>query len=51
MSEAIIKLENIWKIYQLGKVELLALKSVNLEIPPGGFVTSWVLPVPASQRF
>ncbi len=39
MSEAIIKLENIWKIYQLGKVELLALKSVNLEIPPGGFVS------------
>lgn len=39
MPEPIIKLENIWRIYQLGKVEFAALKGVSLEIAPGGFVT------------
>ena len=39
MPEPIIKLENIWKIYQLGKVAVEALKRVNLEINPGAFVT------------
>jgi len=39
MTETIIKLENVWKIYQLDKVELCALMGINLEIPPGGFVS------------
>ncbi len=39
MPESIIKLENVWKIYQLGKVELSALRDVDLEIAPGGFVS------------
>jgi len=39
MPEPIIKLENVWKIYQLGKVELTALKRVSLEINPGDFMT------------
>ena len=39
MTEAIIKLENIWKIYQLDKVELSALRGINLEIAPGSFVS------------
>jgi len=39
MKEAIIKLENVWKIYRLGKVELSALRGVCLEIAPGGFVS------------
>ncbi|MBL7150138.1 MAG: ABC transporter ATP-binding protein [Candidatus Pacebacteria bacterium] len=34
-----IKLNNIWKIYQLGKVELTALKGISLEVTPGDFVT------------
>jgi len=38
MPEPIIKLENVWKIYQLGKVELMALKGINLEVAPGAFV-------------
>jgi len=38
MPEPIIKLENVWKIYQLGKVELAALKGINLVIQPGSFV-------------
>lgn len=39
MAEHLIKLEDVWKIYQLGKVELVALKRINLEIKPGSFVT------------
>lgn len=39
MAESIIKLENVWKTYLLGKVELTALKDVSLEINPGSFVS------------
>lgn len=38
-AEPIIKLENVWKIYQLGKVELTILRGISLEIHPGDFVT------------
>lgn len=38
MTEPIIKLENVWKIYQLGRVELPAIKGISLEIAPGAFV-------------
>ena len=38
-SEPIIKLENVWKVYQLGKVELTALKGISLDINRGDFVT------------
>lgn len=34
----LIKLENVWKIYQLGKMELTVLKGISLEITPGSFV-------------
>jgi len=34
----IIKLEEVWKTYQLGKVELHALRGLSLEIKPGAFV-------------
>jgi len=37
-GKPLIKLENIWKIYQLGKVKLEILKGINLEIAPGNFV-------------
>ena len=39
MQEALIKLENVWKIYQLGEIELTVLRGINLEINPGAFVT------------
>jgi putative ABC transport system ATP-binding protein len=39
MPEAVIKLENVWKKYKLGKEELSILKGINLEIMPGSFVT------------
>jgi len=39
MPEAIIKLENVWRVYRLGKIELIALKGINLVIQPGTFVT------------
>lgn len=38
IEEPIIKLENVWKVYQLGKVKLPALRGINLEISPGTFV-------------
>jgi len=34
----VIKLENVWKIYQFGRVELSVLKGVSLEISRGAFV-------------
>ncbi|MBZ9569497.1 ABC transporter ATP-binding protein [Patescibacteria group bacterium] len=34
-----IKLENVWKVYQLGKVELTVLREISLEIAPGSFVS------------
>ncbi len=39
MAEPIIKLENIWKVYQLGKVELTVLRDIDLEIYPGTFIS------------
>jgi len=38
MEENIIKLENIWKTYLLGEVELTVLKGVDLAIKKGSFV-------------
>lgn len=37
-ERALIKLENVWKIYQFSKIELAVLKDVSLEIAPGAFV-------------
>lgn len=37
-EKALIKLENVWKIYRLGSIELQILKGINLEIAPGNFV-------------
>jgi putative ABC transport system ATP-binding protein len=39
MAEALIKLQNVWKVYQLGKIELPVLRNIDLEIKPGSFVT------------
>jgi putative ABC transport system ATP-binding protein len=38
IESPLIKLENVWKVYQLGKVRLEVLKGINLEITPGNFV-------------
>jgi len=37
--EALIKLENVWKVYKLGKIDLPVLRGVNLEIASGDFTT------------
>lgn len=37
--EPIIKLEDVWKVYQMDKVKLEALRGVSLEINPGAFVS------------
>lgn len=39
MPKPIIKLENVWRTYQLGKTEVHALRGLSLEIFPGSFVT------------
>jgi len=38
MPEPLIKLENIWRTYRLGKTEVHALRGLSLEISPGTFV-------------
>lgn len=37
--ESILKTENLWKVYHSGKVEVPALRGVNLDIPPGEFLS------------
>jgi putative ABC transport system ATP-binding protein len=39
MAESVIKLENIWRTYKLGKIEFSALKGIDLEIDSGSFVS------------
>lgn len=36
-EEPLIRLDNVWKKYQMGKVELVVLRGVNLEIAQGSF--------------
>ena len=38
-KEPIIRLENVWKIYRMGDVEVPALRGANLNIYPGEFVS------------
>lgn len=38
-NKIIIQLENAWKIYQLGKIEVQALRGLNLAIEQGSFVS------------
>ncbi len=37
-DEVLIRLQNVWKIYQMGEVEVPALRGVNVEIKKGDFV-------------
>src|SRR5712692_4245034 len=36
--EPILKTENLWKVYRSGRVEIPALRGVNFEVMPAGFV-------------
>ena len=38
MKKSVIKLENVWKIYKMGEVEVNALQGLNLDIKEGEFV-------------
>jgi putative ABC transport system ATP-binding protein len=38
MTDTIIRLENVWKIYKMGEVEVPALRGLNLKIKRGEFV-------------
>jgi len=39
MKESIIRLENVWKIYKMGEVEVPALRGINIDIKKGDFVS------------
>lgn len=39
MKKTIIKLENVWKIYKMGEVEVKALRGIDLSIKEGEFVS------------
>jgi putative ABC transport system ATP-binding protein len=38
MESNLIKLENVWKIYQMGDVQVPALKGIDLEVQKGEFL-------------
>jgi putative ABC transport system ATP-binding protein len=38
MKNIIIKLDNVWKIYKMGEVEVPALRGINLEVKKGEFL-------------
>src|SRR4030042_2874916 len=38
-DKPLIKLENVWKIFKLGELELIILKGISLEIALSSFVT------------
>ncbi len=38
MSQSIVKLEDVWKIYRMGEVEVPALRGMNLKIEGGEFL-------------
>ena len=38
MKDIIIKLDNVWKIYKMGEVEVPALKGINLEVKKNEFL-------------
>ncbi len=38
MKKTIIKLENVWKVYMMGNVEVNALQGLNLDVKEGEFV-------------
>ncbi|HHE76832.1 MAG TPA: ABC transporter ATP-binding protein [Candidatus Parcubacteria bacterium] len=38
-KDLIIKVEDVWKTYQLGKIDLTVLKGINLEVSRGSFVS------------
>ena len=35
MSKSIIKIQDVWKIYTMGEVEVAALRGLNLEVKKG----------------
>lgn len=37
-NDMLLQLQNVWKIYQMGEVEVPALKEINVEIEKGDFV-------------
>ena len=42
MKKNIIRLENVWKTYKMGDLEVNALQGVNLEVKEGEFLSVMV---------
>ena len=38
MKKSVIKLENVWKVYKMGNVEVNALQGLNLDVKEGEFI-------------
>ncbi len=38
MKESVIRLENVWKVYQMGNVKVNALQGLNLDVKKGEFL-------------
>lgn len=38
MKDIIIKLDNVWKVYKMGEIEVPALRGINLEVNKGEFL-------------
>jgi len=39
MKNSVIKLENVWKVYQLGETEVQAVRGIDIAIKEGEFVS------------
>ena len=38
MKKSVIKLENVWKVYRMGNVEVNALQGLSLDVKDGEFL-------------
>ena len=51
MNKTVIELQNIKRNFQVGDETVHALRGVSFTITEGEFVTLWVRPVRANQRY
>ena len=49
-KQPVIELEDVWKIYTMGEVEVAALRGLSLKIYRESLSQSWALQVRVNQR-